>query len=405
MSDAFKAVPIADRVWWVGAIDRSIRDFHGYATRQGTTYNAYLVQADPVVLIDTVKAPFMDEMLARIASVVDPAKIRYIVSNHAEMDHSGGLPRAVDLIRPEKVFASANGVKALEAQFHWGRAVEAVKDGQELRLGDAALRFLETRMLHWPDSMMTYLVPGDVLFSQDGFGMHLASVERFADQIPTDVLYAEAAKYYANILLPLSSFVTKLLARVAEMNLAPKIIAPDHGPVYRKDPGWIVKQYAKWAAQKPTRKAVVAFDTMWGSTEAMARAIGEGLAAGGASPVRLLPMHASHRSDVAAELLEAGALVAGSPTLNNTIFPTMGDLLAYLGGLRRVNLVGAAFGSYGWSGEAVGRIEERLKAMEVEIVADALKVPYVPDSSALDRCRALGSHVAAVMKGRAAAAP
>jgi len=404
MNGAMKAVPITDRVWWVGAIDWTIRDFHGYATSRGTTYNAYLIQGAPPILIDTVKAPFVDEMLARIASVVDPQKVRYIISNHSEMDHAGGLPQTMAALRPEKIFTSANGLKALEAQLHWGGCAEAVKDNQELTLGDTTLRFLDTRMLHWPDSMMTYFAKDDLLFSQDGFGMHLAGYERFADQVPLDVLYAEAAKYYANILMPLSSFVEKLVARAEELHLSPKIIAPDHGPVYRKDTGWIVKQYARWAAQKPTMKAVVVYDTMWGSTERMARAIGEGLASGGATPVRLMPMHAAHRSDVATELLDAGALVVGSPTINNTLFPTLADVLAYLGGLRRTNLVGAAFGSYGWSGEAIGRLEERLKSMNVEIVVDALKVLYVPDAAALERCYALGARIAAVMKGRAAPA-
>lgn len=401
MSQAFQAVKLTDRVFWVGAIDWAIRDFHGYATRRGTTYNAYLVRADKVTLVDTVKAPFMGEMMARIASVVDPAKIDYIISNHSEMDHTGCLPETIAAVRPEKVFASANGAKALEAHFHLGGGITPVKDGQALGLGNLNATFVETRMLHWPDSMVTYLAGEEVLFSQDGFGQHLASTERFADEMPRDVMRHEAAKYYANILLPYSGLVTKLVAKLGQLNLPLKMIAPDHGPIYRKDLGWIVDLWAGWAEQKPTARAVVAFDTMWGSTALMARAIAEGLVAGGAAGVKVMPLHACHRSDVVTELLEAGAILVGSPTINNQVFPTVADLLCYLEGLRPRNKLGAAFGSYGWSGEAVARIEEALDRMKIERAAEALKVHYVPDDAALAQCRTLGETIGQALARRA----
>jgi len=400
VSQAFQAAKLTDRVYWVGAIDWAIRDFHGYATRRGTTYNAYLVLADKVTLVDTVKAPFMGEMMARIASVVEPAKIDYIISNHSEMDHSGCLPQTITAVRPEKVFASANGAKALEAHFHLGGGVTPVKDGETLGLGNLNATFVETRMLHWPDSMVTYLAEEQVLFSQDGFGQHLASTERFADEIPRDVLRHEAAKYYANILLPYSNLVTKLVAKLGQLNLPLKMIASDHGPVYRKDLGWIVDLWAGWAEQKPTAGAVVAFDTMWGSTALMARAIAEGLAAGGAA-VKVMPLQACHRSDVVTELLEAGALLVGSPTINNQMFPTVADLLCYVEGLKPRNKLGAAFGSYGWSGEAVARIQESLDRMKIERAAEGLKIHYVPDDAALAQCRTLGETVGQALARRA----
>lgn len=390
MSGSFGAVKITDRVWWVGAIDWALRDFHGYATSRGTTYNAYLILADKVALIDTVKAPFFDEMMARVSSVVTPTEIDYIISNHSEMDHTGALPRTIAAVKPEKVFASANGVKAIESHFHMGGGIEAVKDGQTLSLGNMNLTFLETRMLHWPDSMVTYLAEQQVLFSQDGFGQHLASTERYADEIPADVLRYEAAKYYANILLPFSPLVTKLLDRLRSLNLPLQFIAPDHGPIYRKDLSWILDLWGRWAAQKPTGKAVVLYDTMWNSTAMMARAVADGLLAGGASSVQVMPARQVHRSDVATELLEAGALVVGSPTVNGRMFPALADHLEYLEGLRRQNLLGAAFGSYGWSGEAVPRVEDRLRTMKVDLVAEGLKLLYVPDETGLVRCRELG---------------
>ena len=393
MTDAFQAVRVTDRVYWVGARDWKVREFHGYRTSRGTTYNAFLVLADKVTLVDTVKKPFRREMMARVASVVDPKRIDYIISNHSEMDHSGCLPETIEAVKPERVFASANGVKALEAHFHLGGGIEAVKTGSTLSLGNMSVTFVETKMLHWPDSMVSYLAEEKILFSQDAFGQHLASQTLWADEVPRDVLYEEAAKYYANILLPFSPLIAKTVPALKAMNLALEVLAPDHGPLYRKDLGWIMDLYGRWAEQKPTRKALVVFDTMWESDALMAEAVAEGLAAGGARPVKVLPLRSSHRSEVATEILEAGALVAGSPTMNNQIFPTMADVLCYLEGLKPKNLVGAAFGSYGWSGEAVGKLEEWLQRIGVRLVAESVKVRYVPDAEALRRCRALGEKV------------
>ena len=398
MHESYRAVKLTDRVYWVGAIDWAIRDFHGYGTTRGTTYNAYLVLADKVTLIDTVKAPFHQEMMARIASVIEPAEINTIVSNHSEMDHSGCLPQMIEAVRPERVFASLFGVKHLEAHFHMKGGITPVKDGEAVSLGNMNLTFLETRMLHWPDSMIAYLAEEGILFSQDGFGQHLATSERFADELPEDVLRYEAAKYYANILMPFSAVVTKILARLAGMNLPLKIIAPDHGPVYRKNVNWIIDLWREWAALKPTTKAVIVYDTMWQSTARMAEVVVEGLLAGGATSVKVMPARESTRSDIATELLEAGALLVGSPTLNNQMFPPLADVLCYLAGLRRLNLVGAAFGSYGWSGEAVPHIENALRAMKVDLAAEGLKTFYVPDEAALAQCRALGWKVGAALK-------
>lgn len=395
--DFYKAVRITDRVWWVGAIDWNIRDFHGYTTRRGSTYNAYLVMADKITLMDTVKAPFRDEMLSRITSVVDPKEIRYIISNHSEMDHTGCLPEIIDLIRPEKVFASPMGVKTLQDLFHRQAEIVPLKDGSRLGLGNATLDFMETRMLHWPDSMFSYLQEDRLLFSQDGFGMHLATSERFDDEIDPAILEFEAATYFANILMPYSPQVLKLLERVAASGLAIDVIAPDHGPVWRKNLAGIIARYGRWAARKPTAKAVVVYATMWKSTEKMARAVAEGLADGGLR-VKLMNMDEVHRSDVAYETLEAGALCAGSPTLNNNLLPQMADVLTYLKGLRPANLLGCAFGSYGWSGESVKQVQEYLEDMKVKIVGEAVRVKHVPDRDTLARCFEQGRQVAAAVK-------
>jgi flavorubredoxin len=394
MKDIYSAIKVSEHVYWVGAIDWTIRDFHGYTTPHGSTYNAYLIMADEITLIDTVKAPFMDEMLSRIKSVVDPSQIKYIISNHSEMDHSGCLPGVIDLIKPKKVFASAMGTKTLKELFHDQREIIPVKDGEILSLGNMELTFMETRMIHWPDSMFTYLAKDQLLFSQDAFGMHWATLERFADELPVANLEYEAATYYANIVLPYSPIVLKALDKVMATGWKIKILAPDHGPIWRKDIVGIIELYKQWASQKPTAKAVVVYATMWHSTEKMARAISEALAQAGVK-VKLLSMNETHRSEVVYEILCAGALIVGSPTLNNNILPQMADVMTYLKGLKPANLIGAAFGSYGWSGESVRDLEGLLKEMKVEIAADALSVKNVPDSGVLEKCHELGKKIAA----------
>lgn len=394
----FPAVQVSQNVYWVGAIDWGIRDFHGYQTPRGSTYNAYLVVADKVALIDTVKAPFCEEMLSRIASVLDPGSVSYIVSNHAEMDHSSALPQAISALNPEQVLASTLGVKALRDHFHLDREFTAVKDGQTLSLGSMTLTFAEMRMLHWPDSMATYLPEKAILFSNDAFGMHLATSERFDDELEDSLLESEAAKYYANILMPLGQLIPKAIEKATKLGEI-KLIAPSHGPIWRQKLGRIIELYSSWAGSKKSSKAVVIYDTMWQSTAAMAKAVTEGITAAGVE-AKLLPLRASHRSEVAAEVLDAAALVVGSPTLNNTIFPTVADVLTYLKGLKPKNMVGAAFGSHGWSGEGVGQLEAALGEMKIELAAPGVKAVYVPDSAVLVQCFALGQAVAEKVKER-----
>lgn len=393
MLHGLQAVKVTDSVYWVGAIDWNIRDFHGYLTSRGTTYNAYLMIADKITLIDTVKRPYFEEMMARIASVIDPAQIEVVVSNHSEMDHSGALPETLAAVKPKRVFASNMGVKALGRHFKLDQEVTPVKDGETLSLGNRSLTFLETKMLHWPDSMFAYLPEEKVLFSQDAFGMHLATSERFDDQIDDWVLHYEAAKYYANILTPFSPLVLKLIEKVKGLNLSVQMILPDHGPIWRRDWPRIVELYATWAAQTPTRKAVVTYDTMWNSTAMMARAYAEGLQAGGAC-VRVIPISSCHRSNLATEVLDAGALIVGSPTINGQMFPTVADSLCYLRGLKRQNLIGGVFGSYGWSGEATGQVADIMTDMKVNLLGDPIKAQYVPEEATLNQCYEAGLQIA-----------
>lgn len=394
-----KAVQISEKVYWVGAIDWNIRDFHGYSTKRGTTYNAYLVLGDKPTLIDTVKKEFYGEMMARIESVIDPKKIQIIISNHSEMDHSGALPQTVAAVEPEEVYVSEMGMKDITAHFHKDLKLKTVKTGDRIDVGGDTISFVEARMLHWPDSMFSYLEKENVLFTNDVFGMHYATSKLFDDENEERLWLYEAEKYYANIVLPYSDIVTRFLGQVQKMGLSPRLIAPDHGFIWRKDPSKIISLYAKWAAQKPNNKAVVLYDTMWGSTEKMAVSISDGLREGG-TVVKQMSMHSSHRSDVVTELLDASALVIGSPVLNSQIFPSMADVLCYLKGLRKKGLVGAAFGSYGWNPSPIEELTKALESMNVEVVAPAIKSPFVPDEKILQSCFELGLKVSQAVKAK-----
>lgn len=384
-----QAIKISEKVYWVGAIDWNIRDFHGYSTKRGTTYNAYLILSDKPTLIDTVKKEFYGEMMARIQSVIDPKKIQIIISNHSEMDHSGALPQTVNFINPQEVYVSSMGMKHLTEQFHCDLKLKTVKTGDKIDIGGDTISFVEARMLHWPDSMLSYLEQENILFTNDVFGMHYATSKLFDDENDERLWLTEAEKYYANIVLPYSDIVTRFLGQVKQMGLAPKMIAPDHGFIWRKDPAKIINLYAKWAAQVPTNKAVIVYDTMWGSTEQMARTIADGLREGG-TRVKQMSLHACHRSDIMTELLDAGALLLGSPVLNSQIFPSVADQICYLKGLRKKNLIGAAFGSYGWNGGPIDTLTKQLEEMGVQVVTPAVKTPFVPDETALKACRDLG---------------
>ena len=388
-----KPLEVAKGIYWVGAVDWNIRDFHGYSTYLGTTYNSFLIVDDKITLVDAVKKEFTDELLGRISQIVDPKKIDYVISNHTEMDHSGGLARVMHRIGEDKpVYCSKTGYKNLTKHFQQKWNYKPVEDGGQLSLGKRTLVFMETKMLHWPDSMFTYAKEDNILFTSDAFGQHYAGPERFDDQIG-DAIMPHAKKYFANILLPYSPLILKLVQKVQSMGLAIDMILPDHGVMWRKDPKKIVKAYVEWSEQKPRRKALVIYDTMWHSTEIMAEAIAEAL---GEEGVHAEPMHlrSRHRSDIMTEVLDAGAILVGSPTLNNNIFPTVSDFLTYLKGLKPQNKVAAAFGSYGWSGESVKMITKELEEMKFKVVDPGVRIQFVPDKEGLEACRELARKVA-----------
>jgi flavorubredoxin len=372
-------IELTKGIYWVGAIDWNVRDFHGYSTSFGTTYNAYLILDKKNVLVDTVKAPFYLEMLGRISEIIDPGKIDMVVSNHVEMDHSGSLLQIVERIGSPLIVTSERGKKGLEKHYQQSWKFRTVKSGETLSIGHHTLAFVEAPMLHWPDSMFTYIKEDQVLLPNDAFGQHFASCQRFEDEVGDDVM-RHAARYYANILWPLAPLILKKVDEVVKMGIPIDMIAPSHGLIWRKDPNRIIQAYVEWSRGKTTKKVLVIYDTMWGSTEKMAKAILKGLIDEG-TDARLLHLRSNHRSDIIEEMLEARGILLGSPTLNNGMFPTMGDFLTYMRGLRPKGKIFGLFGSHGWGGGAIKEMRRHLEMERFEIWEKELPVQFVPDEN------------------------
>ncbi|PKM88683.1 MAG: MBL fold metallo-hydrolase [Firmicutes bacterium HGW-Firmicutes-12] len=365
---------IKENIYWVGAIDWDIRNFHGYATQRGTTYNAYLIIDEKITLIDTVKHYLYDEMIARISAVIDPSKIDYIVSNHVEMDHSGGLPKLLELIPNAKVITSPNGEAGLKAHYQSEWDFHVIKSGETINIGKRNLSFVTTPMLHWPDNMVGYLVEDKILFSNDAFGQHIASSERFDDQYPFDIIQEEAAKYYANIVLPYGTQVQKALEPLQDLDI--EIIAPSHGIIWRSQIQTIINAYRKWSSNETDHKAVIVYDTMWNSTERIAYAIQAAFEDIGVN-TQMRNLKTVHISDIMTDVLTAKYICVGSPTLNNNMMPNVAAFLTYMKGLAPKKRTGLAFGSYGWGGQSIGQVEEVLAGLGFELL-DKIKLQYIP---------------------------
>lgn len=389
-------VQLAQGVYWVGAIDWNVRNFHGYSTHLGTTYNAYLIVDEKVALIDTVKAPFYDEMAERVREIVPFDKIDYVISNHVEMDHSGSLPMALrDAKNAKLVTLEKFGENGLAKSYHQNWNPIAVKEGSTVDLGKRKLSFVPTPMLHWPDSMCTYLVEDKLLFSMDAFGQHIATSQRFDDEVDMGIVMQEAAKYYANILMPFGDLIVKAANKLGGIPI--DMIAPSHGVIWRSHIKDIVDSYVKWGKGEMAAKALVIYDTMWGSTQKMANAIVRGMMDEGID-TKLFNLTASDKSDVIKEVLEAKALIIGSPTLNNGMFPSVAEFLCYLRGLKPKNKIGAAFGSHGWGGGGVKAVQQELEQAGVELIDSKLAFKFVPDEAEIRQCEDFGREIAARVK-------
>jgi anaerobic nitric oxide reductase flavorubredoxin len=394
-----RAIPVSDSIHWVGAIDWNLRDFHGYETPRGTTYNSYLVQGkDTIALVDTVKTPFVDELLSRVADVVDPAKVGLIVVNHVEPDHNSGLRAVMEAMPNARVVASVAGVKGV-AEYHDGLVVEAVGADDVIDLGGRTLHFLPASMVHWPDSMFTYCPEVSTLMPNDAFGQHLASAERFADQVGVDLAIEELGIYFANILMGVSTPVSKAVAKIAEVGWAPTVIAPSHGVIWRGEAlAKAEAAYARWTSNTLEDKVVVAYGTMWGSTDALARRIADGVAAEGVE-VTLHDLAVSPIATVTRELLDARGLLLGSSTLHRAMLYRVAGYLQWLGGLKPLGRLGGAFGSYGWSSGAVEQITERMTGIGFTMVGEPYKQKYRPTEDELAAAFEWGRAFARAVKG------
>lgn len=375
-----KAMPIGKNVYWVGAIDWDLRNFHGYVTQRGSSYNAYLIVDDKITLIDTVKDYLQDELLERISSVVDPASIDYIVSNHVEMDHSGSLPKILSIAKNAEVLTSLKGREGLVMHYSDNYPFRAVQNGEQVSIGQYNLTFTHTPMVHWPDNMVTYLDREKILFSNDAFGQHIASTQRYAEELGISTVMEEAKKYYANIVLPYSTQVSKALNVLNNLDIS--LIAPSHGVMWKEHIPMIVGEYAKWACNKTQKEALIVYDTMWGSTKKMAKAIHSAFSSQGYQS-RMIDLKYTHMSDIMTYLITAEYICLGSPTLNNNMMPTVSAFLTYMKGLAPKNRKAIVFGSYGWGGQSVKQMEDILRSAQFEIMHSE-KHQYIPDRHYLE---------------------
>lgn len=402
------ATELAPGVHWVGAIDWNLREYHGY-TLPGTTYNAYLVRGEKTALIDGAYHGFEGEVLGRVGSVCDPGTIDYIVVNHIEMDHSGTLPALVKRLPDTPIYCTERARAGLARHYDTtGWKIRVVRSGDTLDLGGKTLVFLEAPMLHWPDSMFTYLAEDAILFPNDAFGQHVASAARFDDELGRDAAMAHAQKFFANLIIPLAPKVLKKLDEVGGLGIDIRMIAPSHGIIWRSYAGDILKAYTDWSRGVAKDKVTIVYDTMHGSTTMMAKAIAEGVMAEGAD-VRVCLLadgryEGTHRSDVVTEVLDSKAILVGSPTLQDEVLPTVAGFLSYLRGLSPGRLgakkIGCAFGSHGGMGGAVARAEDALKAAGIEVIDGGFQVNYRPDGDELARAYDLGRRVAREIRAR-----
>lgn len=392
---------LRENIDWVGYVDWTVRDFHGYSTNRGVTYNAYLVRDQKTALIDTVKAPFAEDLLAHVSALTDRADVDYVVCNHAEPDHADALPRVMAAL-PNAMLVCDKKCQMALAKHHdiSGWPIHLVATGDTISLGQRTLQFIETPMVHWPESMFTYIPEEKLLFSMDAFGQHYATSQRFDDEVDATVALAEARAYYANIVMPYGQRVAGVLEQAAALDI--EMIAPSHGVIWRRHVRRILEAYEDWSVCRPAPKVLVIYDSMWDSTGAMARAIHEGASQPGVS-AELIHIRHSDLTRMAAEVLDAAAIAFGSSTLNGTVLPMAAAVLTYFQGLRPVGKVGLAFGSYGWSRGGPEVVQDYLKAMKWDLPHELITAQYRPTSEILEECRAAGRILAAKAVAMAAA--
>ena len=393
---------IKNNVYWVGKVDWELRKFHGneYSTHRATTYNSYLVREEKVALIDTVWMPYSKEFVKNLSLEIDLNKIDYVIANHAEIDHSGGLPELMERIPDTPIYCTKNGVQSLKGHYHKDWNFQVVKTGDKLSLGNGKeLIFVEMRMLHWPDSMACYLTGDNILFSNDAFGQHYASEYMYNDLVDQNELFHECVKYYANILTPFSALVDKKIKEVLELKIPIDIIATSHGVIWRDNPIQIVEKYIAWSNDYQENQITIMYDTMWQGTRRMADSIAKGIREVDSEiNVKIFNVANTDKNDIITDVFKSKAILVGSPTIGKGILSSIAEIMEMIKGLRFKNKKAAAFGCYGWSGESVKVLTEDLEKSGFSIINDGIRAMWNPDDESIDKCIEFGKEIAEKIK-------
>ena len=388
---------INEKITWVGKTDWELKKFHGdeFTTINGSSYNSYLIRDEKTVLIDTAWLPYDKEFVSKLEQEIDLTKIDAIIALHGEVDHSGALIELMNKIPNTPIYCTANGIKSIKGQYHKDWNFIPVKTGDKLNLGENTIYFIEAPMLHWPDTMFAYMDKEKVLFSSDGFGEHLASEHLYADEVEQDILFKEALKYYANILAPFSFMVTKKINEILDMNIEIDMICPSHGLIWRKNPEKIIEKYLEWANNYKENQITIIYDTMWNDTRKMAENIARGIQNKDKKvTIKLMNTAKDDKTDVLTEVFKSKIVLVGSPTVNNGYLHSIAGILEMIRGMKLKSKKAAAFGSYGWSGEAVKLITEELKKAGLEIINEGIKVLWTPDEKEEKRLQEYGENIA-----------
>ncbi len=394
----YTSFKVKNNVYWVGKVDWELQKFHGdeYSTNRGSTYNSYLIKEEKIVLIDTVWKPFSKEFVENLSKEIDLSKIDYVITNHAESDHSGALPELMEKIPETPIYCTANGVKSIKGHYHKDWNFQVVKTGDTLDLGNGKqLIFVEMKMLHWPDSMACYLTKDNILFSNDAFGQHYATEFMYNDLVDQEELFAECIKYYANILTPFSMFVDKKIKEVLDLKIPIDIIATSHGVIWRDNPTQIVEKYLTWANDYQENQITILYGTMWNGTKRMAEAITKGIREVDKQVnVKLYNVAKTDKNDLITEIFKSRIILVGSPTIGGGILSGVAEILEMIRGMRFKNKKAASFGCYGWSGESIKVIKEHLEKSGFSVINDGIRAMWNPDDESIEKCVEFGREIA-----------
>jgi len=380
---------IKENIYWVGIKDWELRKFHGHelSTHRGSSYNSYLIKDEKTVLVDTVWSPYRDEFVENLEKEIGLQSIDMIVINHMEPDHGGSLGYLMSKISKDiPIYCSKNGADIIKRHFHEDWNFQIVKTGDSVNIGKYDLVFVEMTMLHWPDSLMTYVKGAKLALSNDAFGQHFSGPGFFNDEVDNCELYQEAIKYYANILTPYSLLIKKKVEQIQAMNLEIDMIAPAHGIIWRENPMQIIEKYYEWCQDYKEDFVSIVYDTMYDSTKTMAEAIGQGLMEQGIK-IKIFNASTTDRSDLITELFKSKGIIIGSCTVNNTVLRPIISLLEEIKTLKLKGKLAAGFGSFGWSGEAAGMISKKLEASGLKVPLQPLQFKYRPTEDEINQCK------------------